>query len=130
MQNRATLLTSLFISDSVLERDNRSRYPKAENQIQKVQDDEFEEMLLKHLSNLNQKSVRISLSSKLMIQLLTSIYFCLFNGVVDLGKKALKLIHNRATEMMYFDVLLVSRPGVYLQTLQWRSQCGLCFTCR
>lgn len=65
-------------------------------------------MLIKNLSNLNQKSIRINLSSKLLLQLLTSIYFCLFNGVVDLGKKALKLIHHRSTEMMYFDVLLVS----------------------
>ncbi len=56
---------------------------------------------------ITRNSTRIPLSSQFLVELTNSIYFCMFNGVTDLGFEALEEIHNRAVNQLFSDVLLV-----------------------
>ena len=52
-------------------------------------------------------STKIVLSSQLLVEFTHSVYFCIFNGVTDIGFEALEEIHNRAVNNLFTDVLLV-----------------------
>ncbi|XP_033123754.1 hyccin-like isoform X2 [Anneissia japonica] len=51
---------------------------------------------------------RIQLSSQFMVEMLTAVYFCMFNGFSDLGKTALEDAYVRATYELYSDVMLMA----------------------
>lgn len=52
-------------------------------------------------------STLIPLSSKFLVELVNSIYFCMYNDVADAGLQALDEIHSRAINYLYTDVILV-----------------------
>ncbi|XP_022110084.1 hyccin-like [Acanthaster planci] len=63
----------------------------------------------KHNLNLDiHKTPRIPLDSTFMLEMLTGIYFVMFNGQASAGIHALEDIHFRANYELYADVLLVS----------------------
>lgn len=51
---------------------------------------------------------RIPVSSSLLIEMLSGVYFTMFNGQSKLAVKAVEDIHHRATYELYADVLLVT----------------------
>lgn len=51
---------------------------------------------------------RIPLSSTFLVELVNSVYFCMFNDVALAGLQALEEIHQRAIYHLHTDVLLVS----------------------
>ncbi|XP_038048743.1 hyccin-like isoform X1 [Patiria miniata] len=54
------------------------------------------------------KTPRIPLDSVFLLEMLTGIYFVMFNGQASAGMQALEDIHFRANYELYADVLLVS----------------------
>ncbi|CAI9718123.1 Hypothetical predicted protein [Octopus vulgaris] len=59
-------------------------------------------------SSVHSPEVRIPVSSPLLIEMLTGVYFTMFNGQSKLAVKAVEDIHHRATYELYADVLLVT----------------------
>ncbi|RWS09683.1 hyccin-like isoform X2 [Dinothrombium tinctorium] len=57
---------------------------------------------------ISRKCAKIPLSSEFLVQLLNSVYFCMFNGVENEGFEALEEIYNRAFVNLYADVLMNS----------------------
>lgn len=58
--------------------------------------------------SLQTLETRIPVSSSLLIEMLSGVYFTMFNGQSKLAVKAVEDIHHRATYELYADVLLVT----------------------
>lgn len=66
-----------------------------------------------HLKNINglilpRNSVQIQFSDQFLVELTKSIYYCIYNDLMEVGFEVLDQIANRATVKLYGNVLLVS----------------------
>ncbi|XP_076327192.1 hyccin-like isoform X2 [Tachypleus tridentatus] len=59
-------------------------------------------------NHLPRPAPRVPVSSSFLMEMLYAIYFSMFNGVSSAGIQALEDIHSRASQELFFDVLLVS----------------------
>lgn len=66
-----------------------------------------------YMDLISNRRTRIQFSSTFLVELSYSVYFALFNNVIEPALEALDLIHERALYSMYPDVLLVSIRSIF-----------------
>lgn len=64
--------------------------------------------LISYSDLISRSQAKIPLTSQFLVELVNSVYFCMYNDLAAEGLQALEEIHTKATYNLYTDVLLVS----------------------